>query len=132
MTDPMTTERFAALAEAYGTLERWPEEFRAAGQHMAGSPAYAAILIEAEALDRRLDEWVVPAPGPGLRRLVVASHRRRWMVRARLWWSAIGVGAALAGAVAGSAAAFTLEIVHPPAAFEATAFGDIGPGERTE
>ncbi|NKJ42139.1 hypothetical protein [Novosphingobium sp. SG720] len=126
MTDPMTPERFALLADAYGGIERWPDHLQAQGWQMEHDPACAAHLAAARALDVRLAQWQAPVPSPDLRRTVAASYRRHWTLRARVWWSALGIGTALAGATAGSALAFALETGAPPAGFEATAFGEMG------
>ncbi len=107
MNDPMTLDRFRELADAYGgVIARWPEPDRAAALRLAAQPEAIAMLARASTLDTLLDTWTVPAPSAALRRAVAhgAPDRTRSLVwRARLWWSGIGVGAALAGALAGAA-----------------------------
>lgn len=134
---PMSLERFAQLADAYGGIERWPADWRSAGWQSAQEPGFADVLARAQALDLQLDHWQVPLPSTALRQAVVASHRRQGLLRARqragLWWSALGLGTALAGAAAGSALAFTVQAfavgaTGPTPQFEATAFGDMGAG----
>lgn len=131
MTDSFTPARFAALAEAYGSVvARWPEAVRAEALVMAREPAMQAILADAERLDAMLDAWRVAAPSAALRDRVLASRRVTLVRRARLWWSGIGIATALAGAVAGSAG---LAIAMPSdhaMSDEATVFGDINPQER--
>jgi hypothetical protein len=68
MTEPMSPERFAALAQAYGGIDRWPAELRTAGWHLAAAdPACAQALAQAEALDFKLAAWTVAPPTPALR-----------------------------------------------------------------
>jgi hypothetical protein len=108
MTEPLTLDRFRDLADAYGAaVARWPEPVRAAAMHMATEPAAAAILERAAALDTTLDAWRVPAPDRSLHDRVTRSAPGRatsFVTRAGLRWSGIGIAAALAGAVAGTAA----------------------------
>jgi hypothetical protein len=96
---------------------------------MALEPEASAVLAEATALDAQLDLWTVPAPSPRLRQAVAGSWQAPLGRRVRLWWSALGLGAALAGP---ERPAFSLSGVALPSAsssFEATAFGDFSPGE---
>jgi hypothetical protein len=108
---------------------------RDAAWPLAQEPGFADLLAKAQALDLQLDHWRVPLPSAALRQAVVASHRHHGLLRARqrarLWWSALGLGTALAGATAGSALAFTVqafavETAGPSPQFEATAFGEMG------
>ncbi|WP_343609239.1 hypothetical protein [Novosphingobium sp.] len=132
MSEALTLARFAELAEAYGgDLTRWPADVRDAAQRMALEPEASAVLAEASALDAQLDLWTVPAPSPRLRQAVAGSWQAPLGRRVRLWWSALGLGAALAGAGAGLALASLGGVALPSASssFEATAFGDFSPGE---
>ena len=108
MTEPMTLDRFRELADAYGgVVARWPRSERDAAMQLALQPAAIAILAEASALDDALDAWAVPAPNLALRDRVAGGAPRVAQgiaMRARLWWSGVGIGAALAGALAGLAA----------------------------
>jgi hypothetical protein len=124
MPEPLTPERFVTLAEAYGGIDRWPEEWRAQGRAMAERPDLTALLAEAQALDARLDLWTVPAPSPALRNVVVGRRRRSLLRRARTWWAGLGIATAIAGATAGSIAAAAVPADHP-AAEDATAFGNL-------
>lgn len=127
MTEPMSPERFAALAQAYGGIDRWPAELRTAGWHLAAAdPACAHALAQAEALDFKLAAWTVAAPTPALRQRMVAVRRRGWIVRARLWWSAIGVGTVLAGAVAGLGAAVVIGPERVAPRLDASVFESAG------
>lgn len=127
MIEPMSRERFDVLAQAYGGIDRWPAPERAAGWHLAAAdPACARALAEAEALDLRLDAWTVPPPTPAMRQRLVAARRRGWIVRARLWWSAIGVGTVLAGAVAGLGAAVVLGPERMAPGLDASVFESAG------
>lgn len=128
MTDPLTPARFSALAEAYGSIARWPEAVRDEAWTMASRPELAALLAEAEALDARLDRWTIDAPSPVLRTAILAQRHRSLARRLKLWWSAIGLSTALAGAVAGSFAMMTLPVDHPPA--DETAFGSLAAQEE--
>jgi hypothetical protein len=128
MTEPLTLDRFRALADAYGgVIDRWPVGARAAAMRMAADPVAQAILVDAGALDVALDAWMVPAPSAALRDLVmpVALPAARAWRRAKLWWSGIGIATALAGAAAGSVAAAAVAPADPPSE-AATAFGDLG------
>jgi hypothetical protein len=128
MAEPLSASRFMALAEAYGAIARWPEGVRAEAYRMAAQqPDLAAVLAEAEALDARLDRWRVAPPSPALRAAIVAARSRSRWHRVRLWWSAIGLAAALAGATAGSFAAAVVPVDHPPG--DETAFGNLSAQE---
>jgi hypothetical protein len=74
----------------------------------------------------RLDAWTVPPPTPAMRQRLVVARRRGWIVRARLWWSAIGVGTVLAGAVAGLGAAVVLGPERVAPGLDASVFESAG------
>jgi hypothetical protein len=128
MTDaPLTPERFAALADAYGgQILRWPEAVRDEARRLAAAdPAFRRILARADTLDARLDAWRLAAPSPQLHERVRASWRRPLSRRVRIWWAGLGLATALAGAAAGSiAAAATVHADHTPVE-ESTVFGDV-------
>jgi hypothetical protein len=49
----MTLDEFTMLAEAWGAdIGRWPEHLRAAAADLAGRPEAAAVLAEADRVDR--------------------------------------------------------------------------------
>lgn len=124
MTERLSPARFAELAEAYGgAVARWPEAVRGLALALAREPSMAAILAAADELDARLDAWRVAAPSPALRAAIWERRPRPLLRRARLWWSGLGIAAAVAGAAAGSLAAAALPVDH--AAEEATAFGNL-------
>ncbi len=130
MNAPLTPQRFAELADAYGSVvARWPEAVRAEAMIMAREPAMQAILAEAEWLDERLDSWRVPAPSTALRDRVIGSRRVAFVRRARLWWSGIGIATALAGAAAGTAGVAIAMPSDHATSDEATVFGDLGQQE---
>jgi len=136
MSEALTLARFAELADAYGgEIARWPADMQDAARRMADGPEARALLAQAAVLDARLDLWTVPAPSPQLRQAVAASWQAPFGRRVRLWWSALGLGAALAGIGAGLAVASLGGVALPPSpltpssSFEATAFGDFSPGE---
>lgn len=132
MTDTLSLDRFRDLADAYGgVVARWPEEHRDAAFRMASTPAAINILARASALDEMLDTWRVPVPVADLHGRLIAGApvpSRRLVARARLWWSGIGIAAALTGAVAGSAA---VAMVAPIETLSdgATSFGDVAAQE---
>ncbi|WP_157218115.1 hypothetical protein [Flavisphingomonas formosensis] len=126
MTEPMTPERFAELAEAYGAIARWPADARDAGRTLAEArPHLAALLAEAEALDARLARWRIDAPSAALQGAILAQRGHMARRRMRIWWSGLGIATALAGATAGSfAAAATLPPEHV-LSDDATVFGNV-------
>jgi len=132
MREPLTLARFEELADAYGgVISRWPEEHRDAAMGLAAHPAARDILETASALDGALDAWRVASPSHLLRdRVLVGAPlpKRRIITRGRLWWSGVGVAAALAGATAGTAA---VAIAAPSDATSdsATSFGDVAGSE---
>lgn len=132
MNEPMTLERFEELADAYGgVVARWPEGVRDAASRMAADPAALAVLARASALDEALDAWSVPAASIALRERVLAgvpTPPRDIVRRARLWWSGVGIAAALAGAAAGTAAVAMVPPVDASAG-GSTSFGDVGTQE---
>lgn len=126
MTEPLSLERFRDLADAYGgVVARWPERHREAAMRMASAPEASAILEQASALDEMLDAWHVPAAPPALRdRLIGDAPGKSLAARARLWWSGVGIAAALAGAAAGTAAvAMVMPVDASPES--STSFGDV-------
>lgn len=137
MREPLTLARFEAMADAYGgAVSRWPAAYRDAATVLATQPAARDILDRASALDGALDAWRVAPPAMALRERIVAAApapARRIMTRARLWWSGVGVAAALAGAAAGTVAvAITAPIDATPdgaTSFGATAFDDVAGSE---
>ena len=102
MREPMTLDRFRALADAYGgVIARWPEDQRDAAMRFVAHHEAVTILQEASAVDTMLDAWSVPAPASSLSDRI-AGHRAvphpSPAGRVRWWWSGIGIAAALAGA----------------------------------
>ena len=132
MSEPLTLARFQQLAEAYGgVIARWPERYRDAAEAMASNPAVRRILADASLLDEALDAWQVAAPSASLRQRVIdgaPAPTGRIVTRARLWWSGIGIAAALAGATAGTAAVAIASPVDV-ASDNATSFGDVAGSE---
>jgi len=132
MTEPLTLDRFRELAATYGgVVYRWPERYRDAAMATASDADAAAILREASALDAALDAWRVAAPADALRDRVMGTapaQRSAPALRARLWWSGIGIAAALAGAATGTAA---VAMVAPANLLpeSSTSFGDLGGAE---
>lgn len=128
MTEQLTLKRFRELADAYGgVIARWPDRYREAARVMASEPGAASALDHASALDDALDAWRVPAPTAALRDRVIGdapTPSATLSLRAKLWWSGIGIAAALAGAAAGTAAcaAITPITLLPE---NSTSFGDI-------
>jgi hypothetical protein len=102
MNEPLTIERFRALAEAYGAaLERWPAaERKAARELLLRKPELRAVLAEEAELDQLLTEdppgvseallarldAVVEAPQP------FPMKPRSVLVSAIGWAVAAGVG----------------------------------------
>jgi len=132
MREPMTLDRFRALADAYGgVVARWPEDQRDAAMRIAAHPEAVTILQEASAVDTMLDAWSVPAPASSLSDRI-AGHRAMPHPspagRGRLWWSGIGIAAALAGAVSGTAAVATVSPGDAPQE-NVTSFGAVDPQE---
>ena len=128
MTEPMTLERFRALADAFGgIISRWPHEYQGPASRLAGHAEATAILADALALDQVMDKWRVPALSRELAARVAASApvmTQSFVRQVRLWWSGIGIAAALAGSMAGIA---TVAMVAPAemATGGSTSFGDI-------
>ena len=99
----VTTERFEALAEAYGgDVARWPEaEREAAAALMAARPEWVRdILGRADQLDGALAAFSPPRAASGLMDRIIATapapRARRWGG----WLAPIGMGAGLAAACA--------------------------------
>jgi len=132
MREPMTLDRFRTLADAYGgVIARWPEDQRDAAMRFAAHPEAVTILQEASAVDTMLDAWSVPAPASSLSDRI-ADHRAMPHPspagRVRLWWSGIGIAAALAGAASGTAAVATMSPGDAPQE-NVTSFGAVDPQE---
>lgn len=132
MPEPLTLALFQELADAYGgVVARWPEQHREAAIAMASQPGAREILSSASLLDEALDVWRVAAPASSLRDRVIRSApvtTGKIVTRARLWWSGVGIAAALAGATAGTAA---VAIASPidASSDSATSFGDVAGAE---
>jgi hypothetical protein len=130
MSDRLPIEHFQLLADAYGgVVARWPDPHRRAAMLMAADPVANEILTRALSLDDLLDTWQAPIVTDAIRDRVIArivASRPGFARRARLWWSGVGIAAALTGAVAGAA---TVAIVAPIDASSdgGTSFGDVGP-----
>jgi hypothetical protein len=70
----MDLSRFKTLAGAYGAeRRRWPEAARPLYDRFAGTPEGAAVLAQAESVDRFLDALEVSAPDGGLAQAIVAE-----------------------------------------------------------
>ncbi|MDZ5452816.1 hypothetical protein [Labrys sp. ZIDIC5] len=132
---PMDAERFAALADSYGSrLQHWPKAERLAAQAFASTAEGEAILEAAARLDTMLDRQTVPPPTADLHARIVTAGTASLAPRrrARRWWLGLGLaGAGLAGALAGTLA---IALLDTPARTEhlglgttVTAFGDAGP-----
>ncbi len=132
MSEPLPLERFRDLAAAYGgVVARWPEAYRDAAMLLVRSLERQRILAEASSLDTALDSWRAAAPSVALQHRVLGSAPAlgKALVRsARLWWSGIGIAAALGGAVAGSAAV----AMNAPVDVSdgGTSFGDVAPQDN--
>lgn len=105
----MTPQRFADLADAYGSdPRRWPAAEREAAQALLalGAPRELEVLRQAAQLDRLLDKHRVGVPDPALVRRIIASAPTAspdafWAPLAG-WLSRAGfIGAGLAGIAAG-------------------------------
>jgi hypothetical protein len=136
----MNSERFAALAAAYGgALRRWPLADREAAGIFARTEEGIAILQREGGLDAMLDDYVVPAATPVLnagilRDAAVGLVQRR---RVRLWWSGLGLaGLGLAGALAGTVAVTVMTPSATPEHYgfgaNTTAFGDVASDNTLE
>ncbi len=127
MSEPLPLGRFRDLAAAYGgVIARWPEAYRDAAMLLVRSPEGQRILAEASSLDTALDSWRAAAPSIALRHRVLGSapvKGKAFVHRARLWWSGIGIAAAVGGAVAGSAAVAMIAPVD--VSDGGTSFGDV-------
>lgn len=128
MTERMSLDQFRDLADAYGgVVARWPERHREAAMRLVLDPQASAIVKQAHALDELLDTWQLPAASLTFRDRLVAdasARARSLAVRAKLWWSGLGVAAALAGAAASSAAIATVAPVNAISE-SGTSFGDV-------
>ncbi|MBW6526378.1 hypothetical protein KZ813_05955 [Sphingomonas sp. RHCKR7] len=132
MTDPRVAERYRALAEVYGgTIARWPAAERAAAARWATTPDGARALAQAEKLDRHLDLWSIAiAPEAVASRIAARAPAPSVLMRARWWWSGLGIAAALAGAVAGTAGAAFVGAPRDLVVEGGTAFGELGLAEE--
>jgi hypothetical protein len=132
MSDTLSLDRFRDLADAYGgVIARWPEQYRDDAMRMATMPEAIDVLERASGLDETLDAWRIAAPGPDLHNRMLAKApkaRRDFGLRARLWWSGIGVAATLSGALAGAAAVAIVAPIDAPSD-SATSFGDVSAQE---
>ena len=126
MTEPFDPARFLALTDAYGgVVARWPECEREGAARFGATLEGAAVLARASALDTQLDAWRLPTPSTELAaRIVAGAPAIAGSVRVQLrWWcSGLGFAAALAGAVAGTAA---VAMVAPVDVSSSTSFGDV-------
>ncbi len=115
---PMSLERFAALADAFGAdMRRWPAADRAAAHDLAQASLSArACLAAADALDAALDQSRVTAPSAETYQRILAQAPKPRMIRPRAadaaaarsrllrWLSGLGaVGVLTCGAMAGAA-----------------------------
>ena len=100
----MTSERFAALADAYGgEIGRWPEGERlAARAYLQAHPEARPILLRQAGLDEALGAWTVSRPTASLAAAIARDvlGRQTLFRRLRVWLSGAGAAAALAGGVA--------------------------------
>ncbi|QIH09760.1 MULTISPECIES: hypothetical protein [unclassified Pseudomonas] len=118
----MTPERFAQLADAYGSdLRRWPEAERSAARRLldTGHPDALQALQQANWLDGRLDSYQVPEPSHALIRHIVASASAQQRAVSRWprhsgWLASLGwLGVGLSGVAAGMlAVALSLPLPH--------------------
>lgn len=133
---PMSAERFAELADAYGgDIGRWPQPERLAAREYARSIEAAGTLERAAELDALLDTYVFKTAPDGLAGRIVAKLARRSRIRSWFRFGSAGVGlvgVGIAGALAGSVA---IAVLAPSLTSETTVvsegtstmFGDIGP-----
>ncbi|MGG6893044.1 MULTISPECIES: hypothetical protein [Rhizobium] len=133
---PMSGERFAELADAYGSdIGRWPQAERAAARDYARNNDVGGLLERAADLDALLDTYMPKVALAGLDGRIVAQIARRSKIRNWFRFGSAGiglVGVGLAGALAGSVAiavlAPSLTSETPPISDgTSTMFGDIGP-----
>jgi len=133
---PMSAERFAELADAYGgDIARWPQPVRAAAREYAKNSGADVTLERAADLDALLDTYVLKTAHEGLHGRIVAKLARRSRIRNWFRFGSAGVGLVgigIAGALAGSIA---IAVLAPSLTSETTVasdgtstiFGDIGP-----
>ena len=133
---PMSAERFAGLADAYGgDIGRWPQSERLAAREYAGNTEADRTLERAADLDALLDTYVFKTAHDGLAGRIVATLARRSRIRRWFRFGSAGVGLVgigIAGALAGSVA---IAVLAPSLTSEtpvvsdgtSTLFGDIGP-----
>jgi hypothetical protein len=109
----MTLDEFKTMAEAWGAdIGRWPQHLRAAAAGLADRPDAAAVLAEAEAIDRfiiagkpdvsrdRIDRAVFGvvaaiAGAPERRTSPTLRALRRWLIPAASFASAAVLGVSL-------------------------------------
>ena len=100
----MTSQRFAALADAYGgDIDRWPGAERVAARaYLLHHPEARQRLLAQTELDIALSAWTVPRPSASLAARIGGRvlARQALLRRVRLWLSSAGAAAALAGGVA--------------------------------
>lgn len=127
MTDRPDIPQFEAWLDRYGTnVGDWPADIRRRAQPLVSEPDYRKLVDRARDLDSHLDEWSVSPPSTALRLRIeeTIALPLRPSQRFRLWWTGLGLAAALAGAAAGSAAA----AMGPPSDATTnmdTVFGDL-------
>ncbi|MFJ6326003.1 MULTISPECIES: hypothetical protein [unclassified Rhizobium] len=132
---PMSSERFAELADAYGgDISRWPQEERAAAREYAAQNSAYDVLDHAADLDALLDTYTLKPVPSRLGSQIVERLSRRSRIRNWFRFGSAGiglVGVGLAGAFAGSVA---IAVLAPSLTSETTVvsegtstmFGDIG------
>lgn len=133
---PMSGERFAELADAYGgDIGRWPQPEREAAREYAKNSDPGGALERAADLDALLDAYVLKTTHVGLDGRILAKLVRRSKIRNWFRFGTAGVGLVgigIAGALAGSVA---IAVLAPNLTSETTVvsdgtstmFGDIGP-----
>ncbi|NTF45152.1 hypothetical protein A6U86_10670 [Rhizobium sp. AC27/96] len=133
---PMSAERFAELADAYGgDIGRWPQPERAAAREYAENSDLDGALRRAADLDALLDTYVLKTAHQDLGARIATKLARRSKIRNWFRFGSAGVGLVgigIAGALAGSVA---IAVLAPSLTSEttmasdgtSTMFGDIGP-----
>lgn len=136
VASPMSAERFAELADAYGgDIGRWPQAERLAARDYARRAEVGEILERAGDLDALLDTYVLNARHEGLEGSIVSKLAQRSRIRNWFRFGSAGVGLVgigIAGALAGSIAIAVLAPnLRPDTSVmsdgTSTMFGDIGP-----
>ena len=128
----MTSERFAALVEAFGAqMSRWPEAERAAAAAFGETAQGEAILRRANQLDALLDSHTVAPPSVNLRaqvlRQATETFRKKHAVRWRIGLAGVGFAGVIAGMITATLIAPSVysSLKHDSAGTETTAFGDV-------